>query len=254
VAGLSAFLPKFLEQQFHLSSGTAAQLMGLVVVPAGGLGTFIGGWAIHRLGLTRSQIIKMCVVAQLVGLPVVAVYLMGCPTPSYSGFSSPDCRASCSCPDNLLDPVCGSDSLTYLSPCHAGCSSITNSTGFSDCSCVAGGSAIRDICPTSCNLLVPFLLVMFVNVFITFIVVPPLLIAGMRSVDASEQSLEVGLQTVLSSLVGNIPGPVAFGYSLDRACLLWDHSCSKLPIRIYAHPCHQMEGARALCTTTGRWA
>ena len=70
---------------------------------------------------------------------------------------------------------------------------------------------------------------MFMNVFITFIVIPPLLIAGMRSVEVRERSLEVGLQTIVSSMVGNIPGPMLFGYFLDQACLLWDHQCGEAP-------------------------
>ena len=44
ISGLSAFLPKFIEQQYQISNGVAAQLVGLIVVPAGGGGTFFGGW------------------------------------------------------------------------------------------------------------------------------------------------------------------------------------------------------------------
>lgn len=226
MAGLSAFLPKFLEHQFHLSSGAAAQLLGLVVVPAGGLGTFAGGWLIHRLALTRSQIIRLCIIAQAVGIPVVGVYLLGCPTPT---FASPACEETCGCPPGALQPVLGSDGLSYLSPCHAGCATLTNSSTFSDCSCVEGGLATNAPAPSPCNFFLPFLAIMFVNVFITFIVIPPLLIAGMRSVAVRERSLEVGLQTIISSMVGNIPGPMLFGYSLDQACLLWDHQCGEAP-------------------------
>ena len=43
ISGLSAFLPKFIEQQYQISNGVAAQLVGLIVVPAGGGGTFFGG-------------------------------------------------------------------------------------------------------------------------------------------------------------------------------------------------------------------
>ena len=43
MAGLSAFLPKFVETQYQLSAGFSAQLVGILVVPSGALATFLGG-------------------------------------------------------------------------------------------------------------------------------------------------------------------------------------------------------------------
>ena len=41
IAGLSAFLPKFLQSQYGFSAGTAAALVGILVIPAGGKYIFI---------------------------------------------------------------------------------------------------------------------------------------------------------------------------------------------------------------------
>ena len=40
ISGLSAFLPKFLQSQYGFSAGIAGAIVGALVIPAGGLGTF----------------------------------------------------------------------------------------------------------------------------------------------------------------------------------------------------------------------
>ena len=136
ISGLSAFLPKFIEQQYQISNGVAAQLVGLIVVPAGGGGTFFGGWLIKRLNLSRHGIILMCLLSQMITIPSIFVYFMTCSGPDYVGLttlpntqqsqdlpapastyfptppplnsSSPftsSCNAACSCPEASYDPV-----------------------------------------------------------------------------------------------------------------------------------------------------
>ena len=119
INGYAAFLPKFMEQQYGLSNGLAAQIVGLIVVPAGGLGTFLGGWAVKRFRLTRDRIILLFIGVGTFTLPLLSAFLMICPGPAYAGISTSstittvksDCRAACDCPNLSFDPVCGSDSV-----------------------------------------------------------------------------------------------------------------------------------------------
>ena len=48
IAGLAAFLPKFLQSQYGFSAGIAGAIVGAIVIPAGGLGTFSGGYVSKR--------------------------------------------------------------------------------------------------------------------------------------------------------------------------------------------------------------
>lgn len=40
------------------------------------------------------------------------------------------CSDQCSCPNHVWHPVCGSDHVTYISPCLAGCQSLTGKAKF----------------------------------------------------------------------------------------------------------------------------
>jgi len=270
ISGLSAFLPKFIEQQYQISNGVAAQLVGLIVVPAGGGGTFFGGWLIKRLNLSRHGIILMCLLSQMITIPTIFVYFMTCSGPDYVGLSLPSasqlkddllpeetyfptpppsnsfsssCNAACSCPEAAFDPVCGSDGLMYLSPCLAGCSSSLSSNNFTDCACIQGivypggsaddfyarlgGSAERRICASDCGLLIPFIIVQFCGVFLTFFATMPSVVASLRAVREEERSLALGLQSIILRVVGSIPGPILFGVFMDKACSLWEQTCEE---------------------------
>jgi len=252
ISGLAAFLPKFIEQQYKLSNGLAAQIVGLIIVPAGGGGTFFGGWLIKKLGMSRHSIILMCFFSQLLTLPMVFIFLASCPSSSFVGVNHPytnitatqrsyfpteqsnspytaSCNAQCSCPLNTFDPVCGSDSLMYLSPCLAGCTQSSASDNFTSCNCImeGGGTAERTTCDSDCSYFIPFVLIQFVAIFMTFLASMPSVVASLRCVRKDEKSLGLGLQSIILRLIGSIPGPVLFGSFLDRACILWEPTCDE---------------------------
>ena len=44
-----------------------------------------------------------------------------------------------------------------------------------------------------------------------------------RSVEPIQRSLALGLQTLLIRGLGTVPGPIVFGYLIDRTCLMWQN-------------------------------
>ncbi|XP_043971837.1 solute carrier organic anion transporter family member 4A1 [Gambusia affinis] len=164
IAGMSTFGPKFLESQFSLSASEAATLFGYMVVPAGGGGTFLGGYIVKRLNLRCRGIIRFCMMCALVSLLAIFIFLVHCPNVPMAGVTAPyqlglmgkdqldhykhlydkpkkprlrnmssldmnltvSCNAACNCAREMYHPVCGADGVMYYSPCHAGCTAINH--------------------------------------------------------------------------------------------------------------------------------
>ncbi|XP_049611579.1 solute carrier organic anion transporter family member 4A1 isoform X2 [Syngnathus scovelli] len=162
IAGMSTFGPKFLEAQFNLSASEASTWFGYMVVPAGGGGTFLGGYIVKKLKLRCRGIIRICMLCATASLIAIFIFLIYCPdvplagitTPYQSAVKSPkdqfkqlnvlpshlgprnsssvtesltvSCNEGCSCAWELYNPVCGADNIMYYSPCHAGCTSVNH--------------------------------------------------------------------------------------------------------------------------------
>ncbi|KAM9342114.1 solute carrier organic anion transporter family member 4A1 [Pholidichthys leucotaenia] len=161
IAGMSTFGPKFLESQFSLSASEAATWFGYMVVPAGGGGTFLGGYIVKKLNLRCRGIIRFCMVCAMVSLLAIFIFLIHCPNVPMAGVTVPyrssrmelqqldqnrylynksskssnstfdgsltvDCNAGCHCTRELYNPVCGVDGMMYYSPCHAGCTAVNH--------------------------------------------------------------------------------------------------------------------------------
>ena len=167
IAGFAAFLPKQIENQFSVTAVWSALIMGIITVPAGGGGTFLGGYLVKRFNLTCSGIIKMCLFASIVATFFTVCFFISCPNLTFAGVTTTyfpqtkanlnvdpnaigfnlaaidqkvqlesECNSGCSCSRHNYDPICGVDGIMYYSPCHAGCSkelSMENSKVYLDC-------------------------------------------------------------------------------------------------------------------------
>ncbi|XP_063315660.1 solute carrier organic anion transporter family member 4A1 [Pelobates fuscus] len=249
ITGMSTFGPKFLESQFSLSASEAATFFGYMVVPAGGGGTFLGGFIVNKLKLHCSGVIKFCVLCTLPGLLSIFIFLISCPNMPVAGVTVPyhgsaliehslnlsvACNADCRCVEELYSPVCGEDQVMYYSACFAGCSGTHTELAsgrkvYQNCSCVAwkvssvGGQAVAGKCSSSCDKMTLLLVFFFCVILFTFLCSIPALTATLRCVSDNQRSFALGIQWIVVRTLGGIPGPIAFGSVIDISCLIWQN-------------------------------
>ncbi|XP_026758788.2 solute carrier organic anion transporter family member 4A1 isoform X2 [Galleria mellonella] len=262
ISGFAAFLPKLIENQFAVSASEAALLLGVITVPAGGGGTFLGGWLVKRWQLACAGIIKLCVAATVVAAVFTFSFVLTCEDYPFAGvtvtYNSPPvpgggrliaaCNVGCGCEAAPFAPVCGADGAVYYSACHAGCRARSLAGAaqlFHECACVApssGGAlptyrlgdapndtisyeAINSICSTGCPYLWLFVFLSFLVMLFTFLATMPALTATLRCVREDQRSFALGIQWIKVRLLGTIPAPLLFGFLIDLSCSLWAKTC-----------------------------
>ncbi|XP_051233283.1 solute carrier organic anion transporter family member 2A1 [Dicentrarchus labrax] len=243
IAGLSTFLNKFLERQYSASAAYGSLLVGAVNLPAVAVGMLMGGVIMKRAGLSLKTIPRFSVVMLTTStLLCIPLFFMGCPTQKVFeinhqiGRSLPSCYSNCSCPASAFNPVCGSDGIEYISPCHAGCTSFakdpnnTRVQQYTNCRCISGSQshARPAPCPNSCpHLLLPVMLVISLASLIACLTHNPMYMMVLRSVPSEEKSFAIGIQFLLMRVLAWLPAPALFGMAIDSSCIWWKHVCGK---------------------------
>ncbi|KAI4905277.1 hypothetical protein NFI96_022699 [Prochilodus magdalenae] len=272
VAGFAAFLGKYLEQQFNLTTTSANQLLGMTAIPCACLGIFMGGLLVKKLNLSALGAIRMAMLVNLISTACYVSFLfLGCDTGPVAGVTvaygnetlrpgekpEAQCISNCNCYTSSVSPVCGSNGVTYLSSCFAGCTRsfstgvppplaqdwselrlirevgpglrrIQNLTG---CACISGDGdsaiAVPGKCPSpGCQeAFLTFLCVICACSMIGAMAQTPSVIILIRTVSPELKSYALGVLFLLLRLLGFIPPPLIFGAAIDSTCLFWSAEC-----------------------------
>ncbi|KAM9204737.1 solute carrier organic anion transporter family member 2B1 [Mergus octosetaceus] len=247
VAGLATFMGKFLERQFSLTASFANMIIGAVNIPGAMVGIVVGGAILKRFQVSLKQCSAMCVLGMLLCLLVAFPLLfLGCPTQKVAGVTysessdfelhTLECSFHCNCPEKAYNPICGSDGIEYVSPCHAGCEVVnTNNNSvlnYTNCSCISrngpGGFAKPGTCGTDCShLLLPFVVLSCVAGILASTSHTPSFMLILRSIQPEDKSFAVGIQFMLLRILAWMPGPVLYGSAIDTTCILWEKKCDR---------------------------
>ncbi|XP_055136406.1 solute carrier organic anion transporter family member 1A2 isoform X6 [Symphalangus syndactylus] len=242
-----SFMPKYLEQQYGISSSDAIFLMGIYNLPPICIGYIIGGLIMKKFKITVKQAAHIgCWLSLLEYLLYFLSFLMTCENSSVVGINTSyegipqdlymennifaDCNVDCNCPSKIWDPVCGNNGLSYLSACLAGCETSTGmgiNMVFQNCSCIqtsGNSSAVLGLCdkgPDCSMMLQYFLILSAMSSFIYSLAAIPGYMVLLRCMKSEEKSLGVGLHTFCTRVFAGIPAPIYFGALMDSTCLHW---------------------------------
>ncbi|KAM3940652.1 solute carrier organic anion transporter family member 4C1-like [Leptodactylus fuscus] len=253
--GFAAFLPKYIESQFSLTSSFSAILGGGVLIPAAAIGQIVGGIIVSKFKFDCRTMIRFSIILTFISVALAFVFIFAkCGNDPFAGVSVTyngtekiddlvaPCNSNCSCARSFYDPVCGADGVQYFSACYAGCSSEAvvsdESKIYTNCKCI--GKAVREItqrslslnasdalpgkCASSCDKLILFMAFFFFVVVTTFMTATPVTMAIIRCVPDKQRSFALGVQWSFIRLLGSIPGPIVFGVVIDSSCILWNLS------------------------------
>ncbi|XP_017559898.1 solute carrier organic anion transporter family member 2B1 [Pygocentrus nattereri] len=243
VAGLATFMPKFIERQFTRTASFSNIMIGGFSIPSAMLGIMAGGMILRRQNLSVRASAAMCSTAVLLAIIfALPLLFLGCSTQKIAGIypfsqdGSQQCSLNCSCSNEAFNPVCGSNNVEFLSPCHAGCRQRITKNGtilnYTDCSCVRSdiypGHAVPGSCKNGCSdLLIPFMILSSLTCFLASLSQTPSFMMILRTVTPEDKSFALGIQFMLFRVLAFLPAPVLYGSAIDSTCILWGKKCEK---------------------------
>ncbi|KAL5285654.1 hypothetical protein ACFFRR_007384 [Megaselia abdita] len=247
------FSAKYIETIYRQSAATSSLVTGTIALAFSAIGILGAGYVITRFKPSARKMAAWNVIVGFMTVAGISSYaFIGCPGNEQSVIvnipkpGESTCISNCSCDYVPYTPVCGEDGYTYISPCHAGCTSEyiigDKKKVFYNCSCVEGTSpdrppldldmklekhATQGACPVNCyKQFVIFLSVMCLMKFIGSTGRASNFLVSVRCVPEDDKATAMGLGMMLMSLFAFIPSPIFFGWLMDSMCLVWGKTCT----------------------------
>uniref|UniRef100_H2YLU7 Solute carrier organic anion transporter family member n=1 Tax=Ciona savignyi TaxID=51511 RepID=H2YLU7_CIOSA len=252
IAGLGTFVVKYLEVAFGKSASQSSFLIGAINLPFLIIGTLLGSVIIKRWKLQKLGMVRLCICGFVLSFAcMIPSFFIGCDTIAHAGLTVPyptsaeteiadgvesTCNSMCHCDQNTYIPVCGPANITYLSPCHAGCTDTSSESGkneYTSCSCLGANGTSQSVTigrcfVSNCEESVWGVIVSkSLSNFFSGMCITAIMILKMRTVLPQDKSFGIGIGLLVYRVLAAIPGPIAFGALIDSSCLFWSQNpCS----------------------------
>ncbi|XP_072029654.1 solute carrier organic anion transporter family member 2A1-like isoform X2 [Amphiura filiformis] len=279
--GYFTFAAKYIETQFGVSPSFAPMILGIIVTPGACLGSLAGSILVKKYSLgKRGCALTVLILSTITLVMSPVLFFVGCDNPGIAGLTTPyngvqeplltvdnkadfyssvlpnltsSCNLECACAHGY-NPVCGSDGITYVSPCHAGCQDsevikvrkgdgFENITVYLGCQCVAQtppelqpltslpmGSAQKGECRRQCSMIWLYASAAMIVLFLNFSWSNPSFMLHLRAVEENDRSISMGFASLLFKVTGFIPAPIYFGAMIQSNCLMQQMSCGEFGV------------------------
>ncbi|XP_074651189.1 solute carrier organic anion transporter family member 74D-like [Tubulanus polymorphus] len=232
--GFVAFVPKYLEVQFHTTTQTANLITGLSMALTVSIFLAVSGVLTTYVRCTlRTKAIASTVLTIIVAILFACLTLLKCDQTTIDGIQlkqfavkpeitnlTKSCNENCQCNTAFFHPTCVDD-VTYYSPCFAGCSESTdsNSKVYNNCSCRQNGTVEPGICDSRCNQLTPYVIILVLICMAAALPAMPWTMISLRCVHPDDKSIAMGFASFAGSLAF-LPTPVIYGMVIDQTCAI----------------------------------
>ncbi|XP_014214471.1 solute carrier organic anion transporter family member 2A1-like [Copidosoma floridanum] len=252
------FMPKYIETQYKQSASVSSLITGTVGLVFSAFGILLSGLVISKYKPKARYLAAWNVMVGAISvLGMISYAFLSCPANDKQIAVAEDgsletllpCNQHCHCDYVTYNPVCSELGRTFISACHAGCTTIkageATSKIYSECSCIKPslalngtssgdfwsprdfGTAVPGACPIDCvDKFYIFLAVVCVLKFVGATGRASNFLVSVRCVDEKDKTVAMGFGLTIMSLFAFIPSPILFGYILDKTCLVWGKTCS----------------------------
>ncbi|KAH8253215.1 hypothetical protein KR032_004141, partial [Drosophila birchii] len=248
-----SFMTKYMEIQFRQSASTSTLATGTWPFGFSAAGVLISGYVISKYKPSARTMAAWNFVLDYIRVAALICYaLVGCDEGDRANSltiipTGDSCSASCDCEYVYYAPVCGPQNITYISPCHAGCTGEgvddLGRTIYTGCQCLASSLSqnlvsnetslasqsqivVDGACPVDCSKqFLVFLAVMYLLRFVSATGTSSNQLLALRCVPTKDKTFSMGFSTMMFTVLVYIPGPIISGWMWDSYCLVWGKTC-----------------------------